>query len=70
MKNWKTSLLGIAGAIFTACLPIIQNGTFDIHKDWPALVEAAGVAFFGFVAKDFNVTGTPKTDKDNGTTTE
>lgn len=59
MKNWRTFIIGVGAAIFTAILPILQNGTFDIHKDWTNLVAAAGMAFFGFVAKDAKVTGLP-----------
>jgi len=59
MKNWRTFLVGLAGAIFFSILPILQRGTFNIHKDWPNLVGAAGSALFGFVSKDAAVTGLP-----------
>ncbi len=55
--SWRTAVLGIMGAAATACWPLIQNGTFDFHKDWPALVKAAGLALFGMFVKDHNVTG-------------
>lgn len=67
--NWRTSMAGYGGAIFTAILPLLENGTFDIHKDWKNLVIASGIALFGRVAKDSAVTGLPKRDTDNGTTT-
>lgn len=60
MKNWKTTLLGLAGAIFTACMPLLQNGTFDLQKDWEVLVMAAGIFLFGLNSKDNNVTGGTK----------
>lgn len=63
MKNWKTTIVGILGAIFTACLPLIQTGAFDIHKDWPSLIQAAGIALLGYLAKDFNVSGTGEQPK-------
>ena len=65
--NWRTSMAGYAGAIFTAILPLLENGSFDIHKDWKNLVIASGIALFGRVSKDAVVSGLPKTDKDNGT---
>jgi hypothetical protein len=58
-KNWRTSILGYGGAIFTACMPLLQTGAFDPKKDWPYLVGAAGAAIFGRIAKDAAVTGLP-----------
>lgn len=69
--SWRTSLSAYAGAIFTAILPYLQDGTFNIHKDWKYLVIAAGIAIFGRQVKDAAVSGLPNdktpTDKDNGT---
>lgn len=62
--NWRTAMIGYAGAIFAACLPYIQNQTFDIHKDWKYLVIAAGIALFGNKSKDAAVTGTPEQNKE------
>lgn len=75
MKNWKTSLLGYLAALWLVVQPIITNGDFDFERDWKSLVGAAIAAFFGYVAKDKNVTGgtvkqgiiggsTPPPDKD------
>lgn len=61
--NFRTAMIGYAGAIFVACLPLIQNQTFDIHKDWKNLVIAAGIALFGSKSKDAAVTGTPEQNK-------
>ncbi len=51
--NWRTSLLGIIGAIGTAIWPIIQNGAVDPKS----LLVAAGIAAWGFISKDAKVTG-------------
>jgi len=59
-NSWKSTLTGAIGAVFVACLPLIQTGTFDIKKDWPYLVGAAGTAFFGYITKDADKTGLPK----------
>jgi hypothetical protein len=50
----------LIGAIATACWPLIETGSFDLHKDWMALVKAAGIAIFSMIVKDHNVSGTPK----------
>lgn len=60
MKNYKTTLFGLAGAIWIAIQPILQTGHFDISKDWPNLVGAAISAGIGYAAKDFNVSDTTK----------
>ena len=59
MKNWKTTLFGLIGAVWIAVQPLITTGTFDLSKEWKNLVGAAIVAAFSFVAKDFNVSGNP-----------
>ena len=53
MKNWKTSLCGCLAAVMIAIAPILQTG----QVDWKTLIIAALVAAFGFLSKDFNVTG-------------
>ena len=55
-KHYRTTLAGIAGAIFTACYPLIQKGNFDPHTDWPQLVKAAGIALFGYLVPDLKTT--------------
>ena len=59
MKNYRTFLAGLFGAIWVACLPLINNGNFDIHRDWKSIVTASGIALFGYLAKDAKVTGLP-----------
>lgn len=57
MANYKTTIIGLLGAIWIALQPFLTTQGFDISKDWKNLVGAAIVAAFGFLAKDFNVTG-------------
>ena len=45
MKNWKTTLIGIATATVFAVT--------GVH-DWSSLLKAIGIAFIGILAKDFN----------------
>ena len=45
MKNWKTTLIGIAGAVLT----VLAGG-----GDQQSLVQAATIAALGVVAKDFD----------------
>lgn len=56
MKNWKTTLIGAIGAIFTVVWPLIQTGGVEI-KDIGA---AAVLALLGYLAKDAGVTGESK----------
>lgn len=66
MKNYKSTLIGVIGSIWIAIQPFLTTQGFDISKDWKSLVGAAFVAGFGFVVKDFNVTGgtVPNTPND------
>ena len=64
MKNWKTSLSGL----FVGSIPIIQalltayqNGQFS-GKDASGIAMGAGIIIFGFIAKDFDKSGTPQSD--------
>lgn len=56
MKNWKTTLAGVIGAIALSLQSAFATGTVD----GKTVITAAIVAAFGFLAKDFNVTGTGK----------
>jgi hypothetical protein len=60
MKNWKTTIAAFAGAIWFAIQPIVEKGDFEIERDWKQLVTAAGLAVFGYLAKDAGVSGTEK----------
>lgn len=48
MKNWKTTIVGVATGIMIA----ITN-----QPDWKHLTVAVLVALLGLASKDFNVTG-------------
>ncbi len=54
MKNWKTTLLGLAGALATALIPVIQGKGFEPEP----LATAGAIALLGFFAKDYDTTGT------------
>lgn len=56
MKNWKTTLAGAIGAAALALQSLFATGTVDLKTG----ITAAIVAAFGFLAKDFNVTGAGK----------
>jgi hypothetical protein len=53
MKNWKTTLCGVAGGIVVAVIPILQTGGVNL-KD---LAIGAALGALGVLAKDLNVTG-------------
>lgn len=48
MKNWKTTLLGLAAG----ALNMLANGT-----NWKQVLVTLGLAGLGLVSKDSNVTG-------------
>jgi len=49
-----TTILGYLAAIITIVTPIVQDGAFDIHKDWKNLLVAIGAAIWGRIQKDSN----------------
>ena len=53
MKNWKTTLAGVVGAVVTVAVSLYQTGTVDVQTWITAIVMAA----LGVIAKDSNVTG-------------
>jgi hypothetical protein len=57
MKNWKTTLIGLLGAIAIALEPIISGQGFNWKDDGGKIFTAIVVAALGFVAKDHDVTG-------------
>jgi hypothetical protein len=57
LGNYKTTIVGIAGAVWVAIQPLLTKGDFELSRDWKQLVYAALIAGFGFLAKDYNVTG-------------
>lgn len=64
MKSWKTTVIGLIGAIATALFPLIKTGSVDPQT----LVSAAALAILGFFAKDWNATGTGSTPQSTTTT--
>ena len=56
MKNWKTTLIGSIGAVFTVVWPLFQTGGVEL-KD---IVSAGVLALLGYLAKDAGVSGTQK----------
>ena len=53
IKNWKTTAVGVAGAVCYALAAKLQSGTVS-GKD---LALSAIIAVLGTLAKDFNVSG-------------
>lgn len=53
MKNWKTTITGIFGAVATALIPVIQGKGFETET----LIIAATLAALGFISKDYDTTG-------------
>jgi hypothetical protein len=51
MKNWKTTLIGLAMAGLEAAKAVQSN-------KWQDYASAILIAVLGFVAKDFNISGT------------
>jgi hypothetical protein len=58
MRNWKTSLSGLLLAILVAIQPLAETGDFDFKRDFLRYLIAIGIAAFGFLSKDHDVTGT------------
>ena len=56
MKNWKSTLSALLGAIWIAIQPIMDKGDLEIERDWKQLLTAAGLAVFGFLVKDADLT--------------
>jgi len=54
LANWKTTLVGIVGAVFSVVWPLVSTGGVDI-KD---VISAGVLAILGYLAKDAGVTGT------------
>lgn len=53
MKNWKTTLTGILGAVATALIPVLQERRFELEY----ILIAAVIATLGVVSKDYDTTG-------------
>lgn len=53
MKNWKTTLIGVGGAIAVGGGQMLQTGNLN----WRDYATMAFMALLGAFAKDLNVTG-------------
>ncbi len=49
-ENWKTTLIGILGALAAAVGPVLQSG----QTDSASLGTAAAIGVLGLLAKDHN----------------
>ena len=57
MKNWKTSLAGVLGALFMLAGPRLSGDTTAPPITLGNLGGAAMLAVLGLASKDHNVTG-------------
>lgn len=53
MKNWKTTLVGVGGAIAVGGGQLLQSGNLE----WKDYATMAFFTLLGAFAKDMNVTG-------------
>jgi len=64
MKNWKTTLMGVAFGLITLFGPRLNVGSPGAAAappiTWVNIAQAAAVIALGAVAKDSNVTGGTK----------
>lgn len=56
MKNWKTSLVGVIGAVLAVVWPLIETGEVGVKE----IAIAAILAALGYFSKDAGVSGTDK----------
>lgn len=54
MKNWKTTLIGVGGAVAMGGGQLLSTGNLD----WKAYVQMAFMTLLGAFAKDFTTSGT------------
>lgn len=54
MKNYKTTLVGLVGAIASVAYPLFAKGNVEIAD----IIRAVVIAAIAFLAKDFDVSGT------------
>lgn len=58
LKNWRTTILGVGGAVVNAAIPISNAAQGSFHQaDWLSLGTSIFMALLGYFAKDKNVTG-------------
>jgi len=56
MKNWKTTLAGLIGAVALTLQDLFATGSVDTKT----IISAVVVAALGYLSKDYNVTGAGK----------
>ena len=54
MKSWKTTLVGIIGALASWGAEVLKSGNVT---DWKQLIIPAVILVLGIVSKDFDTTG-------------
>lgn len=64
MKNWKTSLIGLAFAVGNAVATHLFQAP-DGKIDRGALFSSVGLLVLGFFAKDHDVTGGSRVQEEN-----
>lgn len=57
MKNWKTSLVGILGAVFMIIGPRLSGDTTQPPITSGNTIPAIAIAALGILSKDHNVSG-------------
>lgn len=58
MRNYKTTLVGLSLAVFTALQPIFEGESVQFDRRLICRIALASlIAIFGFYAKDHDVTG-------------
>lgn len=57
MRDPKTTITGVLLGGALAVQPIVENGDFEIKRDWLKIVLSVGVFVLGLLAKDPNKKG-------------
>jgi hypothetical protein len=57
MKDFKTTIVGLALGILIAVQPMVQNGEFNTAKDWLNLIIGIAISALGFLSKDSDDAG-------------
>ena len=52
MRDWKTSVVGIAGGMLSVLVPLLETGSHLDSSDW---IKAAAFAALGLLSKDSGI---------------
>ena len=52
MNHYKTTIGGVILGGLTAAQPIIENGDFNIKRDWIKIAVSVGVFLLGLLSHD------------------